>query len=50
MLFPAVETVHKLLNKFKLVGEVLTLSDGGQILLDWYVNPNIPSETPDEES
>jgi hypothetical protein len=39
-----VENSFKLLRKFNFIGEILTLSDGGTILLDWYVNPNVPND------
>eukprot|EP00347_Sterkiella_histriomuscorum_P004112 403361706 len=47
-LFPAVEMAHQYLNKQKLKNEVFTLSDGGCIMLDWYLNPAVP--TPDLSS
>jgi len=40
-LFPAIEISHQWLTKLDFIGEVLTLSDGGTILLDWYVNPDV---------
>ena len=38
-----IEAAHQWLNRLEFTGEVLTLSDGGTILLDWYVNPAVES-------
>lgn len=36
---------HKFLNKHDFISEILTLSDGGTILLDWYINPNVKTDS-----